>query len=166
MKVVPYTELRDKAQNAVLLGLPAGTSLREIERAVGTSNVRGYSPDVAMLELVIAALDAAGISRDQPVSSAGWRERYLPELVFRNNYKEAERLTYALHAAAAFRTGLRPDILTDIYGWHSHQLWPYATEAAVMTIRAAADGKDLTAVCESVRRNIRHIEPQPPAEAH
>ena len=33
---------------------------------------------------------------------------------------------YALYAAAAFCTGLRPDILTHTYGWRGASPLPYA----------------------------------------
>jgi hypothetical protein len=111
-----------------------------------------------MLELVIAALDAAGVSRDQPMPTADWRERYLPELTFRNRPREVERLVYALQTATAFRAGLRPDILEDTYGWHDVELWPYAARAAVMTIRAVAAGTDLNSVCDRVAAALRPIE--------
>lgn len=152
-------ELREQAHAAVLDGLAAGRTLGQIESDVGQAHVRGtYSPDVAMLELIIAALDVAGISRESPTSSEGWRQRYLPEIRFRNNHREVERQAYALHTAAAFRTGLQPSILDDTYGWNPDPLWPYATRAAVMTIRAAAEGKDIAEVCQQVRSRIPDLE--------
>lgn len=159
MTRMQHEELRQAAQQAVLQGLPAGTTLADIEAAVGRSHVRGYSPDLAMLELVIAALDVADAGPEQRLSTAGWRERYLPEVTFHNRFTEVDRLVYALHAATAFRAGLRPDILNDIYGWNAVQLWPYATRAAVMTIRAIADGHDLQATCVEVGRAVRALEP-------
>lgn len=155
-----YEDLRRAAQDAVLLGLPAAHTLTGIEMLVGQSNVPGtYSPDLAMLELVIAALDVAGISGTNPVSTAGWRERYLPEVRFWGQAAEVERVTYALHAAAAFRSGLQPDVLSDTYFWRGAPLWPYATRAAVMTIRAVADGHDLATTCADVARAVRPLEP-------
>jgi hypothetical protein len=114
-------------------------------------------PDVAMLELVVAALDVAGVNRDRPVSTADWRDRYLPELTFRNRPREVERLVYALQTAAAFRTGLRPDVLEDTYSWGSVPVLPYATRAAVMTIRAVAAGGDLAAVCDQIAGAIKPL---------
>jgi hypothetical protein len=115
-------------------------------------------PDVAMLELVVAALDVGQVSWEQPVVTADWRERYLPEVVFRNRPNEVERLVYALQTGAALRTGLRPSILDDTYGWGSVPVLPYATRAAVMTIRAVADGRDLGETCSEVAAAIRAIE--------
>jgi hypothetical protein len=71
-----------------------------------------YEPDLAMRD-VIAALDVARGRQEQPLDSAGWPARFLPEAAYGNRHTEGERLAYALFPAAAFRTGLRPDILTD-----------------------------------------------------
>jgi hypothetical protein len=155
---VDAEELREKAQAAVLTGLPAGRSLAQIEADVAQCHERRvYMPDVAMLELVVAALDVAGVSRDRPVSTADWRERYLPELTFRNRPREVERLVYALQTGAAFRTGLRPDVLEDTYSWGTVQVLPYATRAAVMTIRAVAADGDLAAVCDQIAGAIQPL---------
>lgn len=151
-------ELREKAHSAVLTGLSAGRSLAQIEADVARCHERRvYMPDVAMLELVVAALDVAGASRDRPCSTADWRERYLPELTFRNRPREVERLVYALQTAAAFRTGLRPDILEDTYSWGTVHVLPYATRAAVMTIRAVVADGDLAAVCDEIAGAIRPL---------
>ncbi len=78
---------------------------------------------------------------------------------FRNRHTERERLTYALYAAAGFRTGLRPDILTDTYGWGGALLLPYATRTAVMTIRAVSGGQRLDAVTDQVAAAVTPLEP-------
>ena len=65
---------------------------------------------------------------------------------------------YALYAAAAFRTGLCPDILTDTYGWRGASPLPYATRAAVMSIRAVADGQALDAVTERIAAALAPLE--------
>lgn len=154
-KQIDQEELRRNAQQAVLDGLRSGQELHEIEAAVSQSHIRGsFSPDLAMLSLVAAALDVAGANKEQPLSTAGWRERYLPEVTFRNRPKEVERVTYALHAGAAVRTGLQPDVLDDTYHWHA-DVWPYATLAAVMAIRAVADGGDLAQVCDQIADALR-----------
>ena len=103
-----------------------------------------------MLELVAAALDVVGVRPEQPLSTAGWREKYLPEVEWRRNRRATERVVYALQTAAAFRTGLRPDILDDTYHWSATPLWPSAVLAAVMTIRATSDGQDLAEVCAGI----------------
>ena len=89
-------QARTAAHATVLDGLREGTALQEIERGVVRCRVRGvYEPDLAMLELIVAALDAAGVSRRQPVDSGDWPARYLPELAFRNRHSERERLALA-----------------------------------------------------------------------
>ena len=101
-------KLRKHAQAAVLDGLPAGRTLAAIELDVAGCRVRGkYEPDLAMLELIIAALDDAGVSRDRPLDISDWRRSFLPEINFHNRHTDVQRLVYALQTAAAFRTGLR-----------------------------------------------------------
>ena len=153
-------ELRRAAHAAVLDGLPLGRRLSEIEAEVGRCHVRRvYSPDVALFELVIAALDVAGVSTDSPRSTEGWRERFLPELTFPNRHSEVNRLVYAFQTAVSYRSGLRPPVLDDSYGWFNAQIWPYATRAAVMTLRAVADGGDLAVTCDRVRDVVPQLEP-------
>lgn len=152
-------ELRRAAHHAVLHGLPAGATLAEIEAGVGSSNVRGvYCPDVAMFELVVAALDVAGVSPDSPMSTEGWRERFLPELRFRNRHAEVNRHVYAFQTAVTYRSGMRPQVLDDTYGWFDVPIWPYAARAAVMTLRAVAEGGDLAAMCARVSEVVRQLE--------
>jgi hypothetical protein len=144
--------LRVRAHRAVLAGLCEGRSLSDIEREVATCRVRGtFTPDVAMLELIAAALDVAQVSPQQPRSTAGWRQKYLPEVDWRRDRRSTERIVYALQTAGALRTGLRPDILDDTYHWSATPLWPYALLAAIMTIRATSDGKDLAQVCTQLQ---------------
>ena len=116
-----------------------------------------YEPDLAMLELVITALDDAAVSRDRPIDISDWRQRFLPEIDFRNKHTDVQRLVYALQTAAAFRTGLRPDILDDTYGWGGAALLPYATQAAVMTIRAVATNRDLKATCDRIAEGVTRL---------
>ena len=111
--------------------------------------------------MVIAALDVAGINPDTLLSTAGWRERFLPELTWRNQHREVARLVYALQTAAAFRTGLRPDVLDDTSSWNSTPVWPYDTRAAVMTIGAIAKGRDMSVPCEQVEGAVRNLEGTP-----
>lgn len=111
-----------------------------------------------MLELIITALDDAGVSRDRPLDISDWRQRFLPEINFRNKHTDVQRLVYALHTAAAFRTGLRPDILNDTYGWGNAVLLPYAIRAAVMTIRAVAADGDLKAACDRIESTVIRLE--------
>lgn len=152
-------ELRLVAHDAVLRGLPAGVSLAGIEAEVGKSKVRGvYSPDVAMYELVFAALDVAGVGQSTPISTENWRERFLPQLRFRNRHAEVNRLVYAFQTAVTYRSGLRPSVLDDTYGWFDVPIWPYATRAAVMTLRALSEGGDVAAMCAQVSEVVPQLE--------
>lgn len=113
---------RTAAHIVVLDGLRADTALDAIELSVARCRVRCvYEPDLAMLELIIAALNVARASRTRALNSGDWPARFLPEVTHRNRPTERERLMYALYAAASFRTGLRPDILTDTYGWRGDE---------------------------------------------
>ena len=151
-------KLRKHAQAAVLDGLPAGRTLAAIELDVAGCRVRGkYEPDLAMLELIIAALDDAGVSRDRPLDISDWRRSFLPEINFHNRHTDVQRLVYALQTAAAFRTGLRPDILNDTYGWGGAALLPYATRAAVMTIRATGADGDLRDLCTRIGAGVIYL---------
>ena len=150
---------RTAAHLVVLEGVPAGAALDAIELGVARCRVRGvYEPDLAMLELIIAALDVARVSRTQPLDSGDWSARYLPEVTYRNRHTERERLTYALYAAAALRTGLRPDVLTDTCSWRGASLLPYATRAAVMTVRAVADGQQLEVFTQRIAAAITPLQ--------
>ncbi len=131
-----FQALRQRAQQAVLEGLRQGQTLDRIETAVA------------------AALDVAQVSAGQPLSTAGWRQKYLPEIDWRRERRGTERIVYALQTAAALRTGLRPDILDDTYHWNAAQLWPHAMLAAVMTIRAISDGHDIAVVCGQMANHI------------
>lgn len=148
-------QARQAAHAAVLHGLRAGRNLAQIERDVLGCRVRRvYEPDLAMLELIITALDDAGVSRDRPLDISDWRQRFLPEINFQNKHTDVQRLVYALQTAAAFRPGLRPDILNDTYGWGGAVLLHYATRAAVMTIRAVAADKDLQGTCDRIEASV------------
>ena len=73
-----------RAQVVVLAGLLRGDDIDALERAVAPSYVQGWStPDVAMLELAVTALDlASSLPGSAPLKYVGLRERYLPEAEF------------------------------------------------------------------------------------
>lgn len=153
-------QLRQAAHDEVLDGLRAGRSLAQIEAAVARCRSRGvYEPDLAMLELIIGALNYADANPEQPLDTSDWRDRFLPEINYRNRHTDVERLVYALQTAAAFRTGLRPDILNDTYGWGNAALLPYAVRAAVMTIRAVSEGHPLPVACNGIAARLPHLDP-------
>ncbi|GAA3165430.1 hypothetical protein GCM10010531_17420 [Blastococcus jejuensis] len=96
-----------------------------------------FTPDVALLELAVTALDLACPPGSVPLAYEGLRERYVPEVRFRGRV-EHRNSQYALHAAACMRGGLQPDLLSDA-GWWQTPLWEYAVFAVVIYSRAAAE---------------------------
>ena len=96
-----------------------------------------FTPDVAMLELALTALDLACPPGADPLEYEGVRERYLPEVRFCGRV-EHRNSQYALYAAACMRGGLQPDLLSDA-GWWQSPLWEYAVFAVVIYCRAAAE---------------------------
>ncbi len=63
---------------------------------------------------------------------------YLKEINFRNQRALQERTAYALNIIAAMRGGLEPDILEDMYWWHTRDIVEYAIIAATAYVRACA----------------------------
>ena len=130
--------LHRRAQVAVLAGLLRGDDIDALVEAVAPSHVRGwFTPDVAMLELAVTALDLASIAGVPPLEYEGLRERYLPEAEFRGR-AEHRSSQYALYAAVCIRGGVQPDLLSDA-GWWNTPLWVYAVYSVVIYARAAAD---------------------------
>ena len=122
----------------MLAGLLRGDDIDALVEAVAPSHVRGwFTPDVAVLELAVTALDLASIAGAPPLEYEGLRERYLPEAQFRGR-ADHRSSQYALYAAACIRGGVQPDLLNDA-GWWNTPLWIYAVYALVIYIRAAAD---------------------------
>ena len=143
--------LHRRAQVAVLAGLLRGDDIGALVEAVAPSHVRGwFTPDVAMLELAVTALDLASIAGVPPLEYEGLRERYLPEAAFRGR-AEHRSSQYALYAAACIRGGVQPDLLNDA-GWWTTPLWVYAVYSVVIYARAAADRGGMTV--EQVVREI------------
>ena len=151
--------LHRRAQVAVLSGLARGDDVSDLMAAAAPSHVPGwFTPDVALLELAVSALDLACPPGAEPLEYEGLRERYLPEVTFRGRV-EHRNSQYALYAAACMRGGLQPDLLSDA-GWWETPLWQYAVFAVVIYSRAAADR--LAAPVEEAARRIaaRHdLEP-------
>jgi hypothetical protein len=129
--------LHRRAQVAVLSGLAAGDDVYDLMAAAAPSHVPGWStPDVALFELAVTALDLAWPAGAEPPEYEGLRERYLPEVTFRGRV-EHRNSQYALYATACMRGGLQPDLLSDA-GWWQTPLWQYAVFAVVIYSRAAA----------------------------
>ncbi|MGY1708369.1 hypothetical protein ACI8AC_02550 [Geodermatophilus sp. SYSU D00758] len=139
------------AQVAVLSGLVRGDDVDDLVVAVAPSHVPGrFSPDVALLELAVTALDLACPAGAEPLQYEGLRERLLPEVPFRGRV-EHRNSQYALYAAACMRGGLQPDLLSDA-GWWQAPLWQYALFAVVIYSRAAAER--LAVPVEEIARRI------------
>jgi hypothetical protein len=142
--------LHRRAQVAVLSGLAAGDDVYDLTAAAAPSHVPGcFTPDVALLELAVTALDLACPVGAEPLEYEGLRERYLPEVTFRGRV-EHRNSQYALYAAACMRGRLQPDLLSDA-GWWQTPLWQYAVFAVVIYSRAAA-GRLAVPVEEIARR--------------
>jgi hypothetical protein len=130
--------LRRQAQVAALEGMLRGDDLNILLESVSRSDVpHWFTPDVAILELAVTALDLASPPGMPPLTYEGLREHYLPEIQFRGRV-EHRSSQYALYAAASMRGGLEPDLLNDA-GWWNVRLWIYAVYAVVIYSRAAAD---------------------------
>jgi hypothetical protein len=143
--------LHRRAQVAVLSGLAAGDDVYDLMAAAAPSHVPGwFTPDEALLELAVTALDLACPSGAEPLEYEGLRERYLPEVTFRGRV-EHRNSQYALYAAACMRGGLQPDLLSDA-GWWQTPLWQYAVFAVVIYSRAAAER--LAVPVEEIGRRI------------
>ena len=82
------------------------------------------------------------------------RSSFLPEINFHTRHTDVQRLVCAVQTVAAFRTGLRPGILNDTYSWGAVALLPYATRAAVMTIRATCADGDRQAACQRISAGV------------
>ncbi len=130
--------LHRQAQVAVLGGLLRGEDIDALVEAAAPSHVPGwFTPDVAMLELAVTALDLASLPGLAPLEYEGLRERYLPEAEFRGRV-EHRSSQYALYATACIRGGMQPDLLNDA-GWWNTPLWIYGVYALMIYARAAAD---------------------------
>jgi hypothetical protein len=143
--------LHRRAQVAVLSGLVAGDDVHDLMAAAAPSHVPGwFTPDVALLELAVTALDLACPPGAEPLEYEGLREHHLPEVTFRDRV-EHRNSQYAHHAAACTRGGLQPDLLSEA-GWWQTPLWQYAVYAVVIYSRAAAER--LTVPVEEITRRI------------
>jgi len=134
--------LHRRAQVAVLSGLARGDEIHSIVSVTASCHVPGqFTPDVALLELAVTALDLACPPGAEPLQYEGLRERWLPEVRFRGRV-EHRNSQYALYAAACMRGGVQPDLLSDA-GWWQTPLWEYAVFAVVIYGRVAAERGDV-----------------------
>jgi hypothetical protein len=138
----------------VLAGLVRGDDVQDLVLAAAPSHVPGwFTPDVALLELAVTALDLA-VAGGEPLEYEGLRERLLPEVTFRGRV-EHRGSQYALYAAACLRGGLQPDLLSDA-GWWQTPLFEYAVFAVVIYSRAAAERLSVPVEEIAQRIAIRH----------
>jgi hypothetical protein len=143
--------LHRRAQLAVVTGLARGDDAYDLMSAAAPSHVPGcFTPDVALLELAVTALELACPPGAAPLQYEGLRGQYLPEVTFRGRV-EHRNSQYALYAAACMRGGLQPDLLSDA-GWWQTPLWQYADFAVVIYSRAAAERLGLPV--EEIARRI------------
>ena len=76
--------LHRRAQVAVLSGLGRGDDVYVLVAAAAPSHVPGwFTPDVALLELAVTALDLACPAGAERLEYEGLRERLLPEVPLR-----------------------------------------------------------------------------------
>jgi hypothetical protein len=155
--------LHIRAQVAVLGGLVRGDDVDDLMSGVAPNDVPGlFTPDVAMLDVAVTALDLACPPGAERLEYDGLRERYLPQVTFRGR-TEHRNVQYAIHAAACMRGGLQPDLLNDAGLWRP-RLWTYAVFAVVIYARAAAERLGVT-VAEIAQRIAAQHELELPADS-
>src|SRR6187401_941440 len=77
-------ELHRRAQVAMLTGLARGDDVHDVIAAVEPTDVPGrFTPDVALLDLAVTALELACPPGAERLEYEGLRQRYLPEVTFR-----------------------------------------------------------------------------------
>jgi hypothetical protein len=77
------------------MGLPSAL-LSEIEMSVAGAASEAFSPDLALLDLAVAALDCAGVPPMNPLAAERLAEDHLPELRFQDQRALQERTRFAL----------------------------------------------------------------------
>jgi hypothetical protein len=82
------------AQRALLVGLQRGDSLPDIESAVRQTQTKSVTPDLAVLDVAVAALELAGVDRRTPLTRGDLAE-HLPQGHGRSRRAVQERTTYA-----------------------------------------------------------------------
>jgi hypothetical protein len=100
-------------------------------------------PGEVFMRLSADALEVAGVGPDDPIPSAGLREKYLAECKFQG--RENRKIQFAVLASASARGGIQPDLLYEVAWWQNDDFWWYALAAAVAVIRACADRMNLSA---------------------
>jgi len=134
----PTEEDRIEAIRRLLGGLVEGSDAHQLAAAVADLHPKNNTfPGEVFMELAADAFEIADISRDTSTPYEGLREAHLPECSFRG--RENRKIQYAILTSAAYRAGLKPDLLDEV-GWcHNDDYWRYALFATVGLIRAGAD---------------------------
>jgi hypothetical protein len=151
-----YDESCVAAQQALLVALRGGADLAAVEAAVRRTARKGFTPDIAALQVGVAAMDLAAVDRARPLEKADLITRHLAEIEFQNQRALQERTAYAINAVAALRGGLQPDIVNDMYWWRTRDIVEYAVLAAVAYVRACADrrGQSVDAFAEALLQQL------------
>jgi hypothetical protein len=146
----------DLAQRALLNGLRRGERLDQLQRAVRQTTTKGFTPDIAVLELAVLALHVAGVGRHRPLLKTALVTEHLSELNFRNQRTLQERTTYTINLVAAIHGGLEPDVLDDTYRWGTTDIVDYAVIAATAYLRACAQrqGQPLPQFIDELQRAL------------
>jgi hypothetical protein len=126
------------ADEIVIRGLARDQDLEELFDALVVITAKGdMVVGVNLIRLAADALGLGGFSSTDPLEYERLCETYLPEIEFRGRVSHRNS-QYALHAAAALRGGVLPDLYADA-GWWQGELWEYALYAVVAYVRASAE---------------------------
>lgn len=132
-----------EATRRLLEGLAAGSAVAELCADVAELNLK-HDTFLGEVYLGLAARTLAGVSAAGagPIAYEGLRERHIPEVTLRG--KENRKFQFAALCAGAIGGGLEPDLVDEVYWWHTDDLWRYALFAAVAIIRASAEARGMT----------------------
>jgi len=108
----------------LLGGLAQGKDLFEVASSVVDLHPRHNTfPGEVYMGLAADALELAGADRDDPIAYQALLDEYLAECEFRGWDKR--KIQYAILAGAAFRGGIKPDLLNGT-AWRTDDYWRYA----------------------------------------
>ena len=141
------------ATRILLGGLAAERDLSDIAAELAPLHPRDDTfPGEVLLRVAADALAWCEVSRADPVSLEGMRERFLAGYSFRG--RERSKLQYAILAAAAISGGAEPDLLDEVAWWQTDDFWHYAMYAAAAFIGLASDkaGVPVSRVCGELDR--------------
>jgi len=135
----PTPQDRAEAVRLILASLATGREPDEIVRELAALHPRNNTfPGEELLELAADAIEESGASRSAPIEYEGIRERYLAEFEFHGR-QDHRKSHYALETAAMIRAGVNPDLLGEVSGWPSDDLWLFSFYALLAYVRLAAE---------------------------